>query len=155
MRVWLIRHSNAVEAGRFDGADADRPLTGEGNRRARRFFRSLASLHPRPDVVIASEAVRARETADFFCRAFELSRFRIDAALNPDAPARCIVQIIRRHRKTCPFLVIIGHEPALSGAASQLTSAGHLSLKLRKCGLVELEIPSRGKPVLLGLQAPR
>jgi len=155
MRVWLIRHSNAVEADRFDGPDVKRPLTKAGKARARRFFRTLARQNTPPDAVVSSRAVRARETAALFCEAFKLRPARLESALNPDQPMREVVRAVRRRRPGCQFLVLIGHEPALSLAVRHLTAAGRLEMKLRKCGLVELEIPSRGRPVLTALLAPR
>jgi len=43
----------------------------------------------------------------------------------------------------------------LTEAASQMTTDGRLIMKLRKCGLIELEISARGRPVLTGLFDPR
>src|SRR6516164_1776413 len=63
MQLWLVRHAVAVERDKFDGPDAERPLTDKGHRRFRRFCHGLAVRTATPDCIISSPLARAAETA--------------------------------------------------------------------------------------------
>lgn len=154
MKLWLIRHSTAVDAEIFDGPDLARPLTAGGRKKANRFFRTLAKNNARPDRVICSQAARARETAELFAKAFKLRAAKEDPRLNPGCPARDVVCAVHRHLGKADFLVLIGHEPGFSTAASKLAAGGRLHLVLRKCGLIEMEVSSPKKAAMTALIVP-
>lgn len=141
--LWLLRHAVAVEADRFDGDDLARPLTPEGRRIARHVFARLAAVCPAPDRVFSSEAVRARQTADLFIRAFGQPGYTVDPALNPGARPRAIRALALAALAGCRHVVLVGHEPDFSRAAARLLEVPDLDLKLEKAGLVELELNAR------------
>lgn len=141
--LWLVRHAVAVEADRFDGDDLARPLTPAGRRIARSTFARLAAARPAPDRVIASEAVRARQTADLFIRAFGLTGYAVDPALNPGARRRILRDLALAALAGTRHVVLVGHEPDFTRAAAALLGAPDLDLKLEKAGLIELELDAR------------
>jgi len=152
-KLWLIRHAEAVEAEKFSGGDLERPLTARGKRSAEKVFRKLSRLRPCPGIVISSNAVRSRETAEIFCRSFGIKKFEKTEQLNPG----CRFKDIKRVMKTIPekidFAVLIGHEPDFSEAVSRFTSRGELSLILKKGGIAELEFNESGT-IRLGMVIP-
>ena len=63
VRVWLLRH--AKSSWEDPGlSDVDRPLAGRGERAAERMARYLATEGIRPELVLCSPALRARQTLE-------------------------------------------------------------------------------------------
>ena len=144
MKLWLIRHAEAVEADEFSGSDLERPLTSGGRRSAQAAFSSLARVRSGPSLVISSNAVRAWETARIFCLAFGIPDYQRNRLLNPGCSFSAMKKIVEAIPDDCAFAAIVGHEPDLSGAVSLWTSGGRLSLVLKKGGVVELDIRRDG-----------
>jgi phosphohistidine phosphatase len=63
MQLWVVRHAIAAPAQPGQG-DAERPLTAEGRAAFLPMAKSLASRPIRPNAVLASPFVRARQTAE-------------------------------------------------------------------------------------------
>jgi len=154
MKLWLVRHAEAVEATAFSGGDLERPLTPKGKRMAKRSFARLARIRRGPDLIIHSEAIRAQETARLLASAFRIKTVREEPVLNPG----CSFTAIRKVLKSCPpgvhGLALVGHEPDFSRAAAKWTSDGTLHLALKKGGLIEIEIEDKSPPRLLALIPP-
>ncbi len=66
-QIILVRHAHALEVDEFDGRDFDRPLSDKGREHATIMTRYLRLIGIRPDTVIASPALRTRETAEIMC----------------------------------------------------------------------------------------
>lgn len=154
MIVWLIRHAVAADAGRFNGDDLERPLTAAGRKQAERFFRHLATVRPAPDRIIASEAVRARQTAEIIARTYNMDAPEINAALNPGCRLRDIRKIIDAVKNPRTTIALVGHEPDLSNALSKWTAAGCLDAAFAKCALAELDVISGKSAGLRALLPP-
>ena len=103
-RLWLVRHGQsqgnvardaAHEAGlheiAIDVRDVDVPLSDLGHRQAEAAGRWFASLPPgeRPEVILSSPYVRARQTAEAICKAGALA----------GGPARTIIDERLRERE--------------------------------------------------------
>lgn len=151
--LWLIRHAEAVDAEIFSGDDLDRPLTLRGQRSADKVFKKLSRLRPCPGMVISSKAVRARETAEIFCRNFGIKTFKEYEQLNPGCRFKDMKRVIKEIPAKIDFAVLIGHEPDFSEAVSRFTSGGELSLILKKGGIVELEF-SETETIRLSMVIP-
>ena len=66
MKILFVRHAIAADPPDFrDASDLARPLTAEGRRKARRVFQALARFYDPPDLIVSSDATRARQTADW------------------------------------------------------------------------------------------
>jgi phosphohistidine phosphatase len=151
-RIYFIRHAIAADREAFEGDDLARPLTDKGRRKARAIFARLADVRPAPDRVISSAATRARETAEIFCEAFKLSGPSIDEALNPGARPAAFRKLLEALPAKTECVALVGHEPDFSLAISELTSGGALDLRLKKCGIVEIEwSPDNGGILLMAL----
>ena len=72
MRLIIIRHAIAVPHGAPGYADEDRPLTPEGEARFREAARGLARAYDRPDALLTSPWLRARQTAEIAGAAWKI-----------------------------------------------------------------------------------
>lgn len=154
MKLWLIRHAIAVEADEFPGDDLERPLTTGGRRSAKTAFSQLAKLRRGPDVIIASEAVRAWETARILGLIFGINEIRRDARLNPGCRFKDIRKVVASMPSSVQIAALVGHEPDFSTAVSRWTAHGELVMAFKKGGLVELELSDDGEATLLSLVPP-
>lgn len=154
MRIWFIRHALAEEADRFPGPDFERPLTGEGRRQATRLFQALAAGRRGPDLVFASEAVRAWETADIFSVCYRLPRAERTPLLNPGCTLKQFRSLLKGPARGHAHIAVVGHEPDFSSLVSALTSEGRLALKLRKCAVAEVDLGAKGRGVLQAVVSP-
>jgi len=153
MKIWLIRHAIAVDRDTFMGGDLERPLAEKGIRKSGASFTKLAKLYKAPDFVYSSEAVRAYETAQLFCEAFDISDYAKTARLNPGCSFNDIKRIVKSVPHQAELIALFGHEPDFSNAISEWVSDGLLNIKLKKGGLVELEVNKNGS-VLFNMSLP-
>ncbi|HSQ61389.1 MAG TPA: phosphohistidine phosphatase SixA [Acidobacteriota bacterium] len=134
MNLLIVRHAIAVERG--DPAypyDDDRPLTTEGIHKFRLAARGLKEMGVRPDLVVSSPLVRARQTAeilrDTVAPDLELT---IEPQLEPgadfDATARVLLALPEQ------TIAIVGHEPHVSGFTAYLLAGprSHAGLLFKK-----------------------
>jgi phosphohistidine phosphatase len=153
MRLILLRHGISADLrdtpARADGrppSDADRPLTERGRRRLKRAARGLRRLGVRPDKVLHSGLVRARETAE-----------RIVAGLKVDAPPLIEVAALVPEADPAEFfrllpslaaeqLLCVAHAPILDRILAFACGVrGRLVSALGKAGAVCLEMPDSGR----------
>jgi phosphohistidine phosphatase len=126
MLLLLLRHGDAEDG---DGDDSARRLTAKGERQAEAAGRALAALGVELDACLASTRVRAMETARLACRPLGVE------------PEQC--EELRGGPFDGPGLaagrgavLLVGHEPDLSGEVARLTGA---KAKMRKGGLAIVE----------------
>ncbi len=132
----LLRHGTAVPHGVGGLDDEERPLIAEGEREARNAGRALRALQVRPDGVVTSPLVRARQTAKL--AAAELGmRSVVDDALRPGFGQEALDELFARHTGEC--LVLVGHDPDFSGLLRDLTGA---QVAMPKGGLADVDLPS-------------
>ena len=122
-RLLLLRHAKSSWA--TEGVeDHDRPLAPRGDRAAVLVGTYLAQEEIRPDLVLCSTALRARQTAE-----------RVLAQCAPEAPVqyveglylatpRQIRSVISGVAETCGVLLVVGHNPGLHEFACLLAAAG-------------------------------
>jgi phosphohistidine phosphatase len=130
VRLFLIRHAEAAPG----EPDELRPLTQGGREAARELGQRLAADDVRPDAVLTSPLLRARETATELGRALT-APVEPDERLAPGATADAVLQAVRGRGDT---VVVVGHQPdcgriaaALSGGPEpQFPAAGTFELQL-------------------------
>jgi phosphohistidine phosphatase len=145
MNLYILRHGLAVERGTpgFEN-DARRPLTPKGRRQLRKITDAIGTMKLRPDVILSSPLVRARQTAEIVATGLKLER-RLAFAdeLSPGGSVKKLTVKIRALNPLPENLLLVGHEPNLSKMISLLvigkTSAG---FALKKAGLAKLEVES-------------
>jgi phosphohistidine phosphatase len=157
LRVYLIRHAEAVSRDDADFKDGERPLVDAGREAARELGRELLARGVRFDVTLTSPHVRAAQTAD------ELAAVMGDAAgevhvADELAPGRKARKLDRQLLKyDAGAVALIGHQPDLGDYAARLIGAEKRSIKLAKCGaaLVQCdEAPCKGCGELVWLLTP-
>src|SRR4051794_22308761 len=62
--LYLLRHADAGDPQAWAGNDADRPLSGKGEKQSERLGRFLAGTALRPDAILTSPKLRALKTAE-------------------------------------------------------------------------------------------
>lgn len=145
MRILLMRHAPAEDRDpqRWPD-DRARPLTERGLRRARQAARGVCALEREVSRIWTSPAARAQATADAFAaesggdaipEAFE--------ALAPEVSHQDAVALVRS-LKGEGVILVVGHEPGLSGLAGELLGAPARSLGFKKCGACALDLDPAG-----------
>ena len=113
MRLILVRHAEAAPG----DPDELRPLTPHGREQAR----ELAERLPRPDAVLTSPLLRARETAALLTRPHGLEP-EPDERLAPGASDADVLAAIEGRGET---VVVVGHQPDC-GIVASLLGAGEV-----------------------------
>jgi len=119
-QLCLLRHAKSSWDDP-DLADADRPLAKRGRKACallRDWFRKEAV---RPDLVLVSSAVRARETLQGLEPWPAPPQVEILPALYHAAPAK-ILDIVRAAPETAGAILVIGHNPGLQDFVLRLSS---------------------------------
>jgi phosphohistidine phosphatase len=110
MRLVLVRHAEAAPG----EPDELRALTPEGREQARALADALA--RERPDAVLTSPLLRARQTADTIARAAGLEAAPHDL-LAPGATADNVLLAAAEHGET---VVVVAHNPDCQQIAAEL-----------------------------------
>jgi phosphohistidine phosphatase len=151
MRILFIRHAEAIDAARFDGDDALRPLTKSGRRKATAAYRRLVRILPVPEVIVSSEAVRAVETAAILKKFARGARHRTSPLLNPGRGIQGFRLLFKNLRRQEDTVAVVGHEPDLSRIISSIVAQGKLNLRMKKGACADVEVVSGGRGLLRGL----
>ena len=140
--------------------DHERPLNERGLRDAPRMGALVREHGLRPDVVLSSDAVRARLTAEAVA---EAARHAGEVLLDPRLYMACpadILSLLPTVRESAETVMIVGHNPGLEQLVEQLTGERE---DLPTAALAQIELPidlwrdltltTRG--TLVGLWRPR
>jgi phosphohistidine phosphatase len=113
MRLYLVRHAKAAPG----EPDELRELTPAGEERAREVAMKLAADGVRPDVILTSPLVRARQTADELGRALG-TPVEVDERLAPGATAEGLREAVAGRGQV---VMAVGHQPDCGEIAAELT----------------------------------
>lgn len=123
MRLFLVRHAEAAPG----EPDDLRTLTTQGKQQARELGRRFARKGVKPDAVISSPLLRARETAEGIASALGVDAEQ-DERLAPGATPEDVRAVVAGRGNT---VVVVGHQPdcgqivaAISGGAAPEFPAG-------------------------------
>jgi phosphohistidine phosphatase len=119
-RLTLMRHGDAQWKDP-EVADFARPLNRRGSSEAEAMGRRLAELALIPDLIIASPARRAQQTAEILARELAVPprSIHFEEALYL-AGAQEILRLARTVGPRVPHLMIVGHNPGISELAQLL-----------------------------------
>ena len=131
MRLLLVRHAEAAPG----TPDSDRRLTERGREQARALGERLARENVRPDALVTSPLIRARETADLLGAALGVA-VEVDARLAPGATPPLVREALAGRGE---LAIAVGHQPDCGLVAAALTggppppfpTAGVVALELR------------------------
>jgi phosphohistidine phosphatase len=128
-RLFLIRHAKTETS---DGMpDIERRLEPRGRSDASRLAEWFRKHRQTADLIVQSNAVRARETADIFAVQWLPDRPRLELPELYGAPWREIVKVIRALPDTAHTVALVGHNPGIHDAARLLTGSGDVSARAR------------------------
>ena len=159
MELVFLRHGLAADREEWKGEDEARPLTAEGADRTKEVVRGLRTLKVRPDVILSSPLLRARETAEIAKKGL-ITDAKVELAdeLTPSAvPDRLIARLADLEDK--PVVLCVGHEPHISTTISAMVSGNTAaSFEVKKAGACCIRftgIPKAGAGTLLWLLPPK
>jgi phosphohistidine phosphatase len=116
----VLRHAKSSWADSGQD-DHERPLNDRGEREAPQVGEQLRQRKLVPDLIISSDAVRARTTAVAVARASGHSgEIRLDHSLYLAAPDD-ILSVLRNADENAGIVMVVGHNPGLEGLVVQLT----------------------------------
>ncbi len=147
MNLYLMRHGIALDVGENGiRRDADRPLSEEGRRRVKCIAEGLRGLMDRPDLVVASPLLRARQTAEIVARQWgSAADPAVCESLAPHGSAEDFFSWLQR---VLPRNVLaVGHMPDLSDLASVLLfGRAGAGFDFRKGSVAAFGCESRPRP---------
>jgi phosphohistidine phosphatase len=154
VKLFFIRHAKAVDRMDWLKDDMLRPLSDKGVASSKSIFKALSKIYEAPDLVISSEATRARETAESFMKYFPSSKFQKSSLLNPGASCESIRNLIAQN-SSVDSVALVGHEPDFGRIVSELISAGGCEIDFKKCALLEIEVDKNFKGILKSFIPPK
>ena len=161
MHLYILRHGNAGDPAEWTGDDSKRPLTDEGRKEMRAVAKGFDWLDLKLDTLVTSPLVRARETAEFVRQAVHPPHFAESSLLAPGCDLKALGKVLVAHPQARE-LMIVGHEPDLSGLICELIGAGTTGVQMKKaaCCCIRLDVsgnssPSPGSGVLVWHLPPR
>jgi len=143
MNLYILRHAEAEKEAEAGGDDGRR-LTARGRERTREAAAGMRVLNLRFNAILASPLARAAETADLIATAYanDPPPQVFPALLGGITPADALAALgpFSRYEN----LMIVGHEPQLSGLLSLLLagSSDIVHIRLKKGACVALELPN-------------
>jgi len=142
MQLLVIRHGIAVERGTPGIPDEDRPLTPEGEEKFAEAAKGLAALVERPDALLTSPLLRAKQTAALAAAAWG----RIEPEETPALAGGSFEEqaaVLDRYRGEAT-VAVVGHEPHLSALLARLLGSRHDDrVAFKKGGAALVDVPGR------------
>jgi phosphohistidine phosphatase len=135
MLLFLVRHAHAEKG----EPDELRPLSERGRDEARALAKQLAGHDTRPDLVLTSPLLRARQTAEAIADEAEVD-LRVDDRLAPGATAGLLRQALGGEDGP---VAVVGHQPDCSEIAFELTGRDP---GFPTGGVAEIDLDSRDQP---------
>jgi phosphohistidine phosphatase len=163
-RVYLLRHAKSSWKDR-SLADRDRPLAKRGRWAAKAIAGHLEAEEIRPDLVLCSPALRARETLKRIEPVFPgETEVRVDERLYGASEAG-LFERLRMLPEEIGSVMLIGHNPGLEELGLGLASEGEGLAQMREkyptAALATLDLPAerwsnieRGSAELVGYVRP-
>jgi len=137
MHLLIVRHAIAEDRDSFAGAgksDDLRPLTEDGRERMKVAAEGLRVVAPDIALLAASPLERAQATAAIIAKEYGIEIGATTDALRPRAAFPDFVKWIADYASK-PVVLVVGHEPHLSGLATWLMSGSKRSrIELKKGG---------------------
>ncbi len=141
MELILLRHGKAENTN--PGGDFPRALVEKGREQARRAARLLKSADLLPELVLTSPLIRARQTAEEFCKAAGMPGEVIQSWLASGmAPETALTELstFRDFKR----IAIVGHEPDFSGLIQWVLGAsGSVDVKKGAIACLRVNPPAR------------
>jgi len=142
LQLLIIRHAIAVPRETPGIPDEDRPLTPEGEQKFREAAEGLAKLVDRPDALLTSPWLRAKQTAAIAAAAWGRLEPKETAALASGSFEEQAAVLDRYPRDAT--VAVVGHEPWVSELLARLLGTRHdARLEFKKGGAALVDVPGR------------
>ncbi len=141
MEIYILRHGIAVEPGTPGyETDAERPLTPEGERKLKQIAEAMEALELSFDLILSSPYRRARETAEIVAEGLRArKKLELSDTLTPSGNTTKLVELLNHLHPRPENVLLVGHEPYLSGLISLLVSGKpDFAVVMKKGGLCRL-----------------
>jgi len=150
--LWVMRHAKSDRS--IQGlSDFDRPLNLRGRKDSTRMGKWMRGLSNRPEMVISSPALRARETSERVAGFLGVTKqITWWDTLYPGQLKSTLSQVKGLPREILAVL-IVGHNPHLEDIVSYLSSDGYLDLTLSTAAVALLESDTEDWEALPSLKA--
>lgn len=143
----LWRHAEAEDL-LHGHSDLERALTKKGHKQAKQMALWLKKYLPKQTYVMASPALRTRETATYLGEGWQE-----ESRLAPERPLQPIFQLLEQS----PFehIMLVGHQPWIGELAAQYLGMEDAQLSIKKGAVWWLRLPKSGPPYkLYSVQSP-
>jgi len=150
-RLLILRHAKS-DWGNSSLDDWERPLSERGISDAPRVGEMLRERASLPDLIITSDAIRARSTAEAVAEAAGYAgQILLEPSLYLATPAAIVEVLTSTADESAGAVMIVGHNPGLEGLIAQL-SGEHQPMPT--AALVQLSLPiERWRDLDLSLSA--
>ena len=136
-RLLILRHAKSSWAD-SSISDWQRPLNERGERDAPRAGQWLRERGLVPDIIITSDAVRARTTAEAVAKASgHLQAIRLEPSLYGASP-EAMIEVLNGAPDEARAVMIVGHNPGLEELVSKLSGESH---GMPTAGLFVFDVP--------------
>ena len=142
MTLYVLRHGPAENEPPPGGDDGARRLTARGREKVREAAAGMRALGLKFDAILASPLPRATETAELVAAVCSSGPApEVFAALSTGVSPADTVAALKPYERH-DHLMIVGHEPGLSGIVSLLLtgSVNSVAFDLKKSGMIALEL---------------
>jgi phosphohistidine phosphatase len=141
IQLHFLRHADAGDPEAWTRPDAERPLSGKGEKQADRLGRFLAGVDFESEVFLTSPKLRAAQTADRVAESVG-ARVKADDRLAGGVDL-ATVEAILRDAGTPSRVVVVGHDPDFSDLVGELTGAPGFEMKKGAIARIDVELPLR------------
>ncbi|MBS0418882.1 MAG: phosphohistidine phosphatase SixA [Proteobacteria bacterium] len=159
MDLLIVRHAIAFDRDRNRWRDdAERPLSPAGIRRARKAAAGLKKLTARPERLLTSPLLRARQTARILTDVAGWPTAEEMPELSPGEPALAVLELLSQDRGK--LTAVVGHQPELGQllGACLLGGGGLLPIEMKKNAVACVSFtgrPRAGHAALTWLATPK
>jgi phosphohistidine phosphatase len=143
MDLYILRHADAVDRA---PSDAQRQLTPKGLAQANRVAAFLKPPDRRPDIVVTSPFIRARQTAAAIAKACKVELIEAPWAACGMHPNTAQLEI--QSYAAFKTVLLCGHQPDLSHLIGAYTAINEGLIDVRKASLTHLTLLSPTSAVL-------
>ena len=138
--LYFLRHGIAVDKGTPKFKDSERPLIPKGIKEVKKVAKALKRMKFKPDLILTSPYIRAAHTAEIAAKILKIkNRFRYSLNLTPSKNFQTLLKELQKLSRKNREILLVGHEPHLSGFISLLISGDSKTrLILKKSGLCKV-----------------
>ena len=137
----VLRHAKAKPTS-VSGGDIDRPLAKSGFKQLQRVCQLLATVKEKPDWIVASPALRTRQTAEKVAELIGYSsNFGWNDRIYAAAPYT-LLNILQETHDSARHVLLVGHNPGVAHLVSGLCAGtdGRMNLQFPTAGLAHFEV---------------